>query len=189
MTATKVPTDGSVRRFGKRLGDAICAVDAWIDVVDCDERVRVNALPALHKRLVELRRDLDVVIDRLGVKVNEIARVHGDDGRLTIPRVGTVEATFPGKRTVWSGHGTILHSIAARAVDKARWDPDTGALRDEPMPPAVLAAFVAEEVAACAGLLNSSATWRKGELEKRGIDPAEFTDRVGESRPGVRWAG
>jgi hypothetical protein len=189
MTATKVPTDGSVRRFGKRLGDAICAVDAWIDVVDCDERVRVNALPALHKRLVELRRDLDVVIDRLGVKVNEIARVHGDDGRLTIPRVGTVEATFPGKRTVWSRHGTILSRLAARAADKSRFDPATGAVRDDPMPPTVLAQYVAEEVAACAGLLNDSTTWRKGELEKRGIDPAEFTDRVGESRPGVRWAG
>lgn len=181
-----------VRRVHKRLQDAIVALAECIEAIDADERVRVNALPALHYRLANktdgIAVQLATVIDDLGGRVNRIAREYGDDGRLTVARVGVVEATFSGKRTVWHGHAAILHRVAARAADLARFTPD-GTARDEPMPYGAFAQLVADEIADVAGLTNASATFRQKALEKRGIDPAKYTDRVGESRPGATWIG
>jgi hypothetical protein len=185
---------GEVRRIRRRFDSALMALAALVDELDNDERVRVNAIPALHRAIVAepdgIKPTLLTIEGDLARRVNEIACAHGDENhQFTIPRLGTVEATWTGKRTVWSNHGQILHRIASRAADLALYDPTTGERRDEPMPPGALAMLVAEEVADCAGLLNASATWRAKQLKARGIDPDAYTDRVGESRPTAKWVG
>lgn len=192
MSASTTTPAAEVRRIGKRLDGAISALADRIESFDrWPETSRDAALVALYARLVRkpdgIVASLAIVVEDLARRVNRIAVARGDaNQRLTIPRLGTIEATFSGKRDVWRNGGAIANRLAARVVDRSAFDPETGALRDEPVPPAVLAQMVAEEIVACSGLANQSAGWRKTALTERGIDPDDYCDRVGESRPGAK---
>ncbi len=187
-----------VRRVAKRLGDAIAAFATAVEVLDADVRARVTAIPSLHYRLVGdpmagLLRQLQTVEADLAARVAKIVAEHGvprprsAPNRMTLDRLGTVERSQSGRRRVWHGGQQVARRVALRTVDRSRFDPETGGLREDPVPPAVLAEMIADEITACAGLGNASASWRTGELETRGIDPDEFSEMEGEGRPTARW--
>lgn len=173
-----------VRRVQRRLQAAILAL---AEVVEAESDA--DALAALYRALDHTRdpgltQQLAIVRDGLGLKIHFIVKDDPNSARL-FPGVGTLKAVWSGSDQ-WDGVD-LVHAVAARAADKARFDPLTGALRDEPMPPGAFALFIANEIIAIAALDNASATFRKEDVRGRGFDPGEFLHRNPDKRRVVRW--
>lgn len=99
--------------------------------------------------------------------------------------VGVLERAMTSRRYVWDDGRRLAHIVAARAADEATVDPETGEI--VPVPPGAVAARVCDELIACAGLDNQSASWRSSELEKRGVVVADHRSVANEGRLGTRW--
>lgn len=174
-----------VRRVQRRLQAAVLA---FAEVVAAEEEA--EALAALYRALdytrdpVGLTQQLATVRDALGLKIHLVIRADPNGARL-FPGLGTLKAGWSGADQ-WDGVD-LVYVVAARAADKARFDPMTGALLDEPMPYGAFAMFIANEIIAVAALDNASATFRKEDVKGRGIDPAEFLHRNPNKRRVVRW--
>lgn len=170
------------------LADLVATLSEHVETCDDDEVVRVHYL--LATELVGLLRDVEAAA---GARVHRIVRDRAEDPkvrRMTVDGLGTVEASSSGSRSrKWWGGRQVARLVALRVVDRSRFDPETGAMRDEPVPPAVLAEWIADEITDCAGLANRSASWRATALTDRGLDVSDYSEMEGESRPAAKWVG
>lgn len=176
-----------VGRVSRRMLGALLAVAEAVETTD-----DADVLAGLF-RMLDHRRDpkgmtqqLAMVRDACGAKLHQHIVGHPNRKRV-FPGVGMLEATWAGSSEAWDGV-RLARAVAARAVDIARVDPLTGEVREEPMPPAALAQFVADEIVACAGLDAKSKSWRTTDLKGRGFDPKDYRTFSGERRDTTKFA-
>jgi len=183
---TNHPTnDVLAQRILNRLSKALNDLDRLAD----EPGVPIPVLARMYARIdrpmgskgTGIYQALAMVRDNIAERLNR----EGPPGDFTITGVGTFERVNKGGSTHWQGQ-RLAHRVAARAADSLRADPSTGEVTDEPIPPAVLAAHVADEIVACAGLDAASKSWRKKDLKARNIDPDEYHTTTGDYRRSIK---
>jgi len=168
-----------VRRVQRRMQRAILALAELVDA-EQDADALAALFAAMDRPPDGFMQQLATVRDALAFKIHLVI-VDDPNRRRLFPGYGTLEASWSGGAT-WDGK-TILARLVALTVDEAYVDKTTGEVR----PPAAFAAYLANEIAACAGLDSGSREWRKTELRGRGIEPNDHIERHPNPRKTVRW--
>jgi len=124
--------------------------------------------------LLVLAAALDDAKERIGFACAEVALALYE----TMPgKIGAVEGVASAEkksatvRKKWA-HESLAARLAALIADERRFDFETGEIDETPLPPAELAARIAAELVACAGI----SYWRTTALRGRGLDPADYCE-------------
>lgn len=147
------------------------------DQFSLDAPLTITERASMLREVIDLTADLNMVRGELEASIG--ADMESDT--LTT-QYGTLVRSYGGKRSRWDGR-RLVHVLAARVSDTPV-DLDTG----EVLPPAALAAKVADEIIDCAGLDRPSHGFKSTAIKARGLKPGDYSDYEKGDRISVRFA-
>lgn len=148
-----------------------------VDQFSLDAPLTITERASMLREVIDLVADLNLVRSALEASIGEDM-----ESDTLSTQFGTLVRSYGGKRSKWDGR-RLCHVLASRVSDQPV-DLETG----EVLPPAALAAKVADELIDVAGLDRPSHGFKSTAIKARGLKPGDYSEYEKGDRISVRFA-